>query len=507
MGFFQNILAPFTGSKERVNEPKQLVQRGYSLYSISQLMGITGQDKFGENVNGTYELPWFKLSPEERIEIAKQSSFIFGVVTSRMHRVGSRQFKVVPDLQEEDRIVAQLKLMKSTYDDFKNSDELKFKMAAALIRNEIKKELPDILDDLSNFNRALVRFNRRAKMMAQGLCNEAEDFMAKPNQRDDFEDIAKKWVFDSMVHGSSFILKNRPIPGGEIAGYSMLPGGTIFPMKAEFEPQRDFYVQMIPGRTALIYDPTELVSSVYAPVTATEFGLVPLDALVNKVAEELLSERYWAEQADGTKPPEKLIALEQRHEIGQMATPMDPQEQKRVERKLNIARKEAIRTITGTGPITVLDISKRDTLTGQLERVKEIKKDIALVFNMTNMEINEAGSDSTSGRETSESQQKIEEAKGTFPMIKAFQDSLTRELIWEKFGRGCRLKLMGDGDELELLETVKRKLETGAFSVNQVLVEDLNREPFDKDEFDFPPNTQNQQVMINGGEVNQSTNI
>lgn len=477
----------FFRRKKTTNEPKRLVQRGYNIYHIAQVMPISGIDKHGDIQHGEYELPWFTLSPYERIEISKKSSFIFGMVTNRMNRIGSLDFAVVPEKEDLDKKIAELKRLKSIHADFINSGLEKYVMAAQLIRDEIAKTLVDVMPDLSNFNRALVRYNRKITAYKSDHCHEIEDWLMKPNKNDNFEDIVKKYVYDLLIHGTVNLYKERN-QDNIITRYHILPGGSVYPLRAEYVTDFTYFAQVVPGLPTLIYDKTEIVSDSYAPTSANEYGLVPLDAVVNKVSEQLLSEAYWAGQADGTAPPEKIIAIEDRSQIpGLPPMPMDPKEQKRIESTLNQYRKAAVRTITGTGPIAVLDISKRDMMAEQLDRIREIKKDMALVFNMTNMEINESGSDATSGRETSEAQKDQEKQKGTYPIIKSFQEKITYELITPKFGPGCRLKLKSSNDEYEQLELIKAKMETGVYSPNQILEEDLNREPFEGEKYNFPP--------------------
>ncbi len=84
--------------------------------------------------------------------------------------------------------------------------------------------------------------------------------------------------------------------------------------------------------------------------------------------------------------------------------PVNKNEQKRVETVINEARKGAIRTLTGIGKPLVLDVSRSDTMQTQIERQRQIREEVALVYNMSNMEVNLTGSEDTSGRAVSESQ-------------------------------------------------------------------------------------------------------
>lgn len=487
MALFRKVKNQNTEAVVENNQPVRIEPaRGYNIYYLNQVMPIHGYDKFGHMVRGEYEYPWFVLTPEERIDIAKKSSYIFGVVTNRMNRIGSLQYKVVSNRHDLDVTIGQLKTLKSTYNDFKNSGDMRYVLAAGVIAREIRKTLTDCLPDLSNFQRALVRFTRRVNAQKQDRCAEIEDWLMCPNDEDQFEDILKKYTFDMMVHGQCDIYKKYE--NGIITKYYILPGGTVYPLRRQYVGERPMWAQVVPGKPTLIYDKAEIIHDTYAPTSFSEYGIVPLDALVNKVSEQLLSERYWAGQADGTAPPEKLLAIQAGSQIpGQVDFGLNPKEQKRIEENINQFRRQAIRTITGTGPIEVLDISKRDMLDGQLRRLEEIKKDVALVFNMSNLEINETGSDGTSGRETSETQERQEKLRGTYPLIKSFQEKINEELIRPKFGDGCRLKLMSSNDEYEQLELIKAKMDTGVYAINRIMTEDLNLEPYEGDQFDQPP--------------------
>ena len=145
-------------------------------------------------------------------------------------------------------------------------------------------------------------------------------------------------------------------------------------------------------------------------------------------------------------------------------------------------------------------LRKANEIRDQMQRQKDLREDVAQLFNMSNMEVNLTGGDNTSGRSTSESQGEIEEGKGTLPMMAEIENRFTKEAVpFYGYGAGYNVEFRVEENELKEYEKLRTKLSTGLFSVNQILEEDLNRNPFDDPQFDVPPNTQQQPM---GSEMN-----
>jgi hypothetical protein len=218
---------------------------------------------------------------------------------------------------------------------------------------------------------------------------EIEDWLAQPNINDSWADYAKKWVFDLMVHGSSATYKE--IIDDKIENFYTLPGGTVLPVRSQYVGGVGAYVQIIPAMEPQLFFQDELSYTTYVPISSQSYGAIPIEALVNKVAESLLFDKLMAEQADGTRPPDKVVVFGDTTPFGgtlgefkdDFTLPMGKAEQRRLEVKLNESKKGAIATLSGVGHPLVLDMTRENTMGVQMERQKMIREEVALVFNMS----------------------------------------------------------------------------------------------------------------------------
>lgn len=475
-------------------------RRGYSVYNAYQTMAITGRSSDGQMITGEYEVPIFYLSIDQRIEIFRKCDPVFGVITSRMNRLSALDWEIVPDSDsaQEDKIVMELKSKKQLFDEYSKSQELKYIVASKMIAQEITKQIPEVLPDMSNFNRALFRWSKKIKMTKNDIAHIAKDWLSHPNSEDYWEDLIKKFVFDLLVHGLASFYKEGD---KRIENIYVLPGGTIYPLHSRYVGGYNAYVQMVTGYQPLIYYSDEVVVGRYVPSSNTDYGFIPLEALVNKIAESLLFDQLMAEQADGTKPPQKLLVFGDyspfANMLGEFKVGMSPDEQKRIETKVNLARKEAVTTITGKGQPMVLDLSRENTMNVQMQRQEQVKQAVALVYNMSNLEINQSNSDGVSGRATSESLETIDQNKGILPLVRTIENCINHEVLPFRFGFGYKLQFQVSKDKGEELQYFSQKVQSGLYSVNEVRVNDLGEDPFDNPQFDVPQGTQSQQGMGN----------
>jgi hypothetical protein len=226
-----------------------------------------------------------------------------------------------------------------------------------------------------------------------------------------------------------------------------------------------------------IYFADEICWSTYMPTSGIAYGLIPLEALVNKVAESLLFDQRAAEAADGTRPPEKIVVFGEDSPFGDLTgeealkVPIPQDEQSRLEVLINEPKKNAIRVLSGYGSPVVMDLSRSDTYAAQAERQKDIRTAVALVFNMTNMEINETGSDNTSGRSTSEAQASIEKEKGIYPLVLIEENHWNNEILPMRFGPGYEFKFKSGLTDMEQLEIDTAKVNSQTYSIDEVRVE------------------------------------
>ncbi len=472
---------------------KNVNRRGLNVYTMSELMGVSGTLKDGKRLTGTVEQPFFGLSPLQRIEIFKLNSDVFGIVTSRMNRIAGLEWTVTKESKNEDRIEMELKAYNQLYHEFDGPD-MKSAIVRVKTRREISRVLADIKDDLSNFDNALLRWSRKNKQQAEDRSSEIVEWLKEPNIHDNFDDYVKKYIMDLMVHGAGATYKEKA-DDGRLDNFYTLPGGTVLPMRSAYVGGGSAFVQILPGIQPRIYYQDEISYASYIPSSATSYGMVPLESLVNKIAESLMFDRLAAERSDGTVPPEKVVIFGDKSPFGdlgqqnQFDLPIDSNEQKRIETVLNEPRMNAIRTLTGVGTPLVMDLSKADTFTHQMARQDKIRESIALVYNTTNMEINLSGSDNTSGRSTSESQARIELHKGIAPTMKLLTERLNKDIIPQRFGSGYPFEFSSGLSEAEKLQMDRDKILSGTYAVNEVKIA-RGETPYPEEEYDRPQGAQ-----------------
>lgn len=479
-----------------------LKRRGYNVYTATQLMGITGEDKDGRRISGKFEQPIFYLSVEERLSIFRLCAPVHSVVSSRMNAISSIEFKVVCEKEREDEISDELRDLRKIYQEFSAVPELKYIVASRQIREQIIQRLPDVLPDLSNFDSSLSRYIKKIRKRNVDEADKVQDWLMNPNQEDRFGDFIKKMVFDYMIHGAVGIYKEKM--GSVVENIYVLPGGTIVPLKDKYAGGTSAYVQVMTGEQPQIYYDDEISYINYLPTSERSFGLIPLEALINKVTESLLFDKLMADQADGTKLPEKMIIVTDNSPFGDIdkaeQVPIDIDEQARIESKINQPKKGALMTFSGNG-VTVVDLSRENTMSFQHERQKDIRAEVAMVFNATNMEMNLSGSDNTSGRSTSEVQMEIMQARGTKPIIDCILQQFNRDILPFRFGSGFTLVCEAERTEEDRLKLLQLKMQTGIYSINEIR-KDENIDPFEGEEFDKPAGAGQPVGQPDGSEMN-----
>jgi phage portal protein BeeE len=482
--------------------------RGHRTYSLSQIVGVTGRTKDGDLLSGDFQYPVFALSVYERLAIFQLCAPIFGVISGRMNRISSVEWEVVPEKKNEDKIVATLKDAKMLYDEYGKSDDIEHLVGRSKIAQIIRAELPECLPDLSNFDRALLRWKRRVQSERQDRADEISEWLQHPNNQDRWIDFAKQYAGDLLIHGGVSIYKEASQDAKTVDNIYILPGGTVFPLRSRYAGGPACFVQICDGLEPQIFFKDEITHVNHVPLSARPYGFVPLDCLVNKIAENLFFDELMAQKADGSTFPEKVVVFGGNNPFGDFRNgeegfdiPADPEEERRVEDKLNEMRKHAIRTLTGYGRPLVLDLSRSDTLATQLDRQRMIREEIALVFNLSNLEVNLTGSADTSGRATSESQERIDQEKSIVPILYAMEMQFNNDIIPFKFGRGYRLDFRTQMSEEKEISKYRSMVDSGIWSVNEVRVDEMNMDPYADPQFDLPKSSQQQipQELIPGG--------
>lgn len=447
--------------------------RGLNVFTMSELIRETGTDKRGNQQSGYVQLPLFCLTPDEREQIMNECTYVQAVISSRMNRISSLEWEITHKKEHQEENYETLKDMKQIYEELDNPGDIKHLIARARILQALRGQFQEMKDDLSNFDSVMLRYKRRHERRIKESRDGIKNWLSQPNLEDDFNDWVKKWVGCLMLHGASPVYKEYANNDAYLENFYMLPGGTVMPLRSVQVGGFVAYVQIIMGQVPKFYYQDEMTFTNYMPSSARSYGYVPLDALVNKVAEQILFDRFAAARADGTKPPEKAVVFGENRSLfgnmtGEIDLPMPKGEQKRIEEKLNTARKEAIATLSGVGTPLVIDLSRADTFAAQSQRQNQLLRDTALAFGMTNMEINLAGGEFTSGKETSETQQEIEEGKGTKPIIDKIRMILNRDIMPYRWGDQWLFEYSKSLNEFEQAKLDSLKMQTGTYTPDEV---------------------------------------
>lgn len=486
-----------------INE-KNKNPRGLNVWTLTELRRITGQAKSGDYIQGSVQYPLFTLDPYERELIMQSTCYIQSVVTSRMNRISSLDWTVIKEKEILDETIDNLNNLKSLFDEYDNLQDMNHIILRNRIYLEVKHKLFAIRRDMSNFQSCLMRYKKKVNRVNGKSAQQIIDWLDQPNLEDDFDDFIKKYIESLMIHGSVAIYKEWI--SNQIDNFYILPGGSVLPLRSETVGSYIGYAQIIENHMPKIYFQNELSFINYVPSATRSYGYVPLDALINKITEQLLFDQFAAERADGTKEPEKLVVMGDNKSLfgdltGDMSLPLDKAEQKRIEEKINTLRKGAIILLSGVGTPVVADISKADTFSAQSDRQDKLLRDIALLFNMTNMEVNLAGGQFTSGKETSESQAEIEEGKGTRPIIKKIEKVINKQLIPYRFGLGYKFQYQKGRTEEQQAQLDTLRWNSGTWTKNQI-IEDRGDDPAPGEENDKLPQTGQTQSLPDGTTVN-----
>lgn len=476
--------------------------RGYSGYYTNTLVRISGVTKDGERHTVNVEPTWTQTDPFTAILIYQRCAPVFGVITGRANYVSTTPFSVEPIRKNEDREADRLKDLRDIFNE--NADSLQALGIRIKCFEQMRRHLLDLKPDLSNFDASLYRWMKRIRNIRTDQCNEISDWFQSPSLGETWSSFVKKYVTDLLSQGRVAVkLDQDPIESHRIGQMYILPGGTVSPIASKYVGGPVGYVQMLYGSVLYgSYEPQiffrdEVSFAHYMPNSATEYGMLPLDALINMVTENMLFDRSMAETADGTENPHMAVAFGDRNpgldideiagqgEVGDI--PLDLDEQRRIEWKLNTPqRRGAIAVLTGHGTPVAIDLSKASIMKDQMDRQDQISKFVGLVYNATQMEMNESGSGDTSGRSTSESQERIESRRGSGPIIQILEEKMNTDWIPRRFGYGYQSKFQIPMTELEKVALQTAKKNSGVYTINEIRTEDENREPFPEEQYNRP---------------------
>lgn len=492
-----------------LSQYNQFKKRGLEIYNLSQIISATGRDQTGKMSSWGVEQPFFFLAPMQRNDIFKLSTPVFGVVTSRMQRIASLDFEVVPLKHREDEMADDMKGMKQMYDEYKISMDLKYLMVKAKIVEKLTAELPDLLPDMSNFNRCLMRWKKKIQNTHVHMGDEIKEWLMEPNNGVTWSQYVKKFVYDCMIHGGPAVYKQYEDDNTgrkRLENFDCLPGGTVYRFRAPYFSGVDGYIQMVPGYESQVFFANEMMYVPYLPTSTQNYPMIPLEALINKIAEGLLFDRLMAEQADGTKPPEKLVIVTSGNQnpYGDFDktddnNPLDVDEQIRMEHKMNEPRRGAVMTFAGND-VKLIDLTRENTMALQTQRQKDIREDVALVYNMSNSEININVNEGIGGKGANETQQEIEQGKGIIPIVKLIEESHTKYIIPFRFGYGYKLEASKTKNLIEEEQKDALRLSNGKATVNELREED-SLPTFDDPKYDLPKGDTGQGMVPGQNEI------
>ena len=445
--------------------------RGVSVYTISELMGIGGKTKRGDYQVGSVQHPITYLTPRERMAIFQRSSPVQSVISRRAKAVGALDFNAVNVNENEDH--NEWVEMKNRYDEWSEETGIRLRTARMQLGKKLRIRFPDLTESMSNFQAVITREKRNQKRYWTKRKKVIRRWLEKPNQDDTWQEFVEKWVLSLMLHGTAAIYKKWV--DKTIEHMYVLPGGSVIPLRPIEVGAPMAWVQVVIGQENKYYQGDEIAFSVFTPSSSLSMGYGPLEAIIDKIATELLHWQFLAERADGTKPPEHLVVFGAQNNLsgdltGEYEPPMDVEEQVRVEDKINIARKNAVATLSGMGTPTVHDISKGDDMAHIADLVKLTLNAVGQVYQATPIEMGLTGGDYTSGRSTSEAQAKISTETAIMPMLKKLQLVINEEIIPYVFGWDWKIDWPDGMSEKDKIELENARMQTGTYTADEVRV-------------------------------------
>lgn len=475
--------------------------RGYKSYATFRDIGVSGRDNEGELHSVRIEQMWGELDPLTKLQIYQKCAPVLAVVSGRANRISSLEFSILPQKKIEDEIAHELKSKRDQFSEIDGWSAYEIGQRVRLY-SDMRKFLPGLRLDMANFDKELYRWSKAVKSRVTDRCNEIKEFFLQPSRGVQWSEFIKQGVVDLLVHGRGALYKQQvqDIRGSRLAGLMWLPGGSVYPIKGEYVGEFLGYVQMVDGwKEPQIFHTDEVCMMQHLPNSGVANGIAPIDSLLSLVSGNMLFSDLMARYADGSNYPEKAVVFGEPAngmpaDSGQFFNdPIDKGEARRIENKLNRLKREAgVAILTGVGTPMVLDLTRADTLNTQMQWMPHIDRYVAMVFNSSNQEINQTGGDGTSGRSTSETQERAENQKAIRSTIVTFEEKFTHEIIPQAFGYGYYMQFSSPRSDEEKVNLAKTKKDSGLFGVNEIRVSDFNADPLGP-EFDIPQGAPPQQ--------------
>lgn len=460
-------------------------RRGAYFYESSAIQNVTGRDKNGSLINVPTPYPQFYLTVQQRCDFARLSSPVFIVLSTRMNKISNKDFEIVRMKDEEEEVIEYLKGCYQIYKEREMYNDMKSIVMKVKAVGMISKYIEDILPDMSNFSTALLRWRKSVQHTQLSEAERIKEWLMQPNQGVTWEDFTKKYVADCLIHGACAVYKQKGADG-LLDNFDTLASGSVYRAIPQYFTTYNAYVQRTSRGEAIIYHKDEISYSQYLPVGWMGGSMIPLECIIAMVSNQLLADRLMADQADGTRPPEKIVVvtnqmpnLDKTEEL-----PMNTSDQKRIEEKVSRPKKYPVITLTGNDA-KILDIGIKDAAGNSLERQVDIRKVTASVFGLSNMEMNLTGSADVSGRETGKEQGEIDRGRGEYPIQANLARAMTYDIIPGKFGTGWKMQYPETKNELEKEQLDALRLQNGKVSKNDLREED-GRAPWEDDRYNQP---------------------
>ena len=476
--------------------------RGNMIYQYQQTTPIVGIDKQGKFVGADIEFPIYRVTIQQRIEFVKMCSPLHALISGRMQKIASTNYKVVPIKDVEDREADKMKALYQIYKEFEKIDVqgidlnssplLKYVQMRNNAKEKLMDKLPELLPDMSNFMGALMRWKRAIQNVNVDRGEEIQEWLDQPKNGVSFADMIKKATFDLHTHGAVALFKQADPDTRRLLSFDTLPGGSVYRIKNKHFSQANAYIQIVQGLTNQYFCPDEVAYMEYMPCSSQSFPIVSIESIINKLISYLLYDGEMALQADGTRPPEKILAVARKSvsEFADYDAPpqhsMDKGDQKRLEAKVNEPHRYPVIVVDVKGDVLeVIDIGKENILTLLDTRQDKIIQDIARIFNAMPFELGLSGTEFTSGRENSEAQLEHAYGKGVSPILSLFEDKFTKDILPYRYGYGYKIEFDKSENDLDEVELDAKRLDNGEITINE-LRQEKSKDIFDGAEFDRP---------------------
>jgi hypothetical protein len=476
---------------QRYQDPKKN-KRGLNVYFLSDLRQISGLDQQGNRVSVPVQVPLFQLTPFEREDIVRKNSDILGITLSRQNIIAGLDWNIVHISDVEEKEAERLKDCRQIYHEYLDMNDVNGIIIRMRCVKLIQDILPEVRPDLKNFDSALMRWKRRIDNKKSESSDQIVEWVESMNAFDSYAEYKKKWVFNLLTHGTDGHYKE--FLNNKLNRMYMLPGGTVYPVRTQFVSDVTAYIQMIQGNDSRVYFQDEISFSSWMPAPSRSYGIVPIESLINKIAESLLFDKLAAERADGTVPPEKLLIMGDKSamftgmlNMQDLPLPLAEGEQKKVETIVNEERKNAIRILSGHGEPKVVDISKADTFEAQSARQDKLKKDIGFVYQASPFEMGLTGSDNINGRNITEGMERQEKQRGVQPLVQIIDATMNRDILPYRFP-GWRIEHKTELSEIEKLRIDILKGQDASRPLNQIRTE-RGDDPFTDPRYNEPFST------------------